>query len=158
MLTPTSPVLLRGAQRRVAILRCRSAGMTQAAIATKVGVCRQRVGAVIRSEVKKLNEQRTELAAQLVDDQRRKLDELLAVYQPLALKGDVKAANTVLAVLGRLSKLMGLDAPDREKMEITGGVNRYDAYGVEKLRQMARQMGLPVAADQDDQDQPSVTV
>lgn len=47
-----------------------------------------------------------------------RLDRLMLAHWPAAIKGDVKATATVLSIMDRRARLLGLDSP--QKVDITG--------------------------------------
>ena len=69
-----------------------------------------------------------------------RLDKLMLAHWPSAIKGDHKATQTVLQIMDRRARLLGLDAPQR--IDVTGWI-----------REMARREGLdPDAAVKDAED------
>ena len=67
-----------------------------------------------------MREYATEPATQLRDMEVARLDRLLMGHWTKAIGGDVNATRTVLSIMDRRAKLLGLDAPQR--IDLTGWI------------------------------------
>lgn len=101
-------------------------GKTQEAIAEEFGLSQQRVSELIRDVRESLPE--TDLTELRRADLER-LDAMLPNNILMAVAGDKDAVNSVLKIMERRAKLLGLDAPT--KQEVTGRVASYRVEGVD---------------------------
>lgn len=100
--------------------------MTQAAIAAKHGVSQQTVSDRLKAVRESLGEEHRDAVVQ------RRLAQLNAVMESLvtsALNGDKDDVATLLKVMEREAKYLGLDAPARR--EISGRIATYRVEGVD---------------------------
>jgi hypothetical protein len=109
--TPGSPQRIKAAQRRAEALELRLAGCTYQAIGERLGCSYQRVQTIIKRELERLTAQRTEAAQALVTQECERLDRLQLGLWGKAVKGDIDAVNTLLRLMNRRAKLLGLDTP-----------------------------------------------
>ena len=101
-------------------------GKTQEAIAEEFGLSQQRVSELIRDVRESLPE--TDLTELRRADLER-LDAMLPNNILMAVAGDKDAVSSVLKIMERRAKLLGLDAPT--KQEVTGRVASYRVEGVD---------------------------
>ena len=101
-------------------------GKTQEAIAEEFGIVQQRVSQIIRDVRESLPE--TD-ANELRRADLERLDAMLPNNILMAVAGDKDAVNSVLKIMERRAKLLGLDAPT--KQEVTGRVASYRVEGVD---------------------------
>ena len=99
------------------IWRAHLFGKTQEAIAEEFDVSQQRVSQIVREVRESLPE--TDLMEMRRADLER-LDAMLPNNIMLAVAGDKDAVSSVLKIMERRAKLLGLDAPT--KQEVKGGV------------------------------------
>ncbi len=115
------------------VLELRRAGVTFDVIAARLGF-RDRSGAYraySRAMLRTLQPVAAEIRTLEVD----RLDRLHAAYWPAALQGDVQAAVTVLRIMDRRAKLLGLDAPARSEVRVSDAVDT-------QIEELARQLGM----------------
>jgi hypothetical protein len=107
------------AERRAQAITLRIAGMDWQRIADRLGYSSRGAACqdVARALEANLAEQ-MQAATTLREVESLRLDRLQAAAWPAAVKGDLKAIETVLKVIDRRAKLQGLDMP--AKTEVTG--------------------------------------
>lgn len=99
-------------------------GKTQEAIAEEYGISQQRVSEIVREVRESLPE--TD-AQELRRADLERLDAMLPNNILMAVAGDKDAVSSVLKIMERRAKLLGLDAPTRQ--EIKGGL-QYQILGL----------------------------
>lgn len=97
---------------------------------------------MIASDVKVILTRRSERAADALDvyvaEQMAQLDQLMGAFFPMAMSGDYKAAERVMAILERVARLKGLDEPARHEFSgPLGGPIQMDVRTPEQLRARA---------------------
>jgi Rad3-related DNA helicase len=110
------------AKRRAQAIALRLAGMDFDTIAERLGYANR--GAASKDVWRAVEAHRLEEAqavANLREVEGQRLDRLQAAVWAKALKGDVKAIETVLKVITQRAKLFGLDAPVRAEISGPGG-------------------------------------
>ena len=115
---PTSSRSLTALQREEQAVDLRKTGLSYRQIAEVMNISHVAVGDAIKRAIKKTREAAMDDAADIVELELQRLDELLTICWPLARKGDLFAIDRVLKISERRSKLLGLDAAT--KTEITG--------------------------------------
>ena len=110
------------AKRRTQAIALRLAGMDYEAIAERLDYSSR--GAASKDICRALDSYRKEEEAQVetwrqLESQR--LDRLQAAAWAKAVKGDLKAVETVLKVIAQRCKLLGLDMPQRTEVSGPGG-------------------------------------
>jgi hypothetical protein len=95
--------------REASALELRLTGETFATIGRELGVTESSARKAYERSLERLNPipQREEARAL----EAARLDRLQVVHWQKALSGDVGATSTVLAIMGRRARLLGLDAP-----------------------------------------------
>lgn len=124
---------------RKAALRLRAQGKTYAAIGEDLGVTQQTANRYVLEALAQLRQEAGEAAQEVRELESMRLDRLLESVWPAAETGDIKAIETVLKLMERRSKLMGLDQPERS-MSVTVTSSRAE------LEEEARRLGLPIAS------------
>ena len=77
-----------------------------------------------------LREYATEPSTQVRDMEVARLDRLMAGHWEKAIHGDVNSTRTVLTIMDRRAKLLGLDAPQR--LDVTGWIREMaEAEGID---------------------------
>ena len=77
-----------------------------------------------------LREYAAEPATQVRDAEVARLDRLMAGHWDKAINGDVNSTRTVLTIMDRRAKLLGLDAP--QKLDVTGWIREMaEAEGID---------------------------
>jgi predicted transcriptional regulator len=102
------------AKRAALVLEMRREGMTYEAIGEAVGIAKQNASKIVKNALAKVE---IAPALELLKLETERLDELQAVFYPKAIKGDVFAADRVLAIMDRRAKLLGLNAPEKKADE-----------------------------------------
>jgi hypothetical protein len=98
------------AQNAREALELRLQGLTFDQIGARMGFSRQRAHALVTEELARVNGERNEAAAQLRNLEAERLDRLQAAVWPMAMGGDLKAVDRVLAIMARRARLLSLDA------------------------------------------------
>jgi len=101
-------------------LELRIKGWSQQDIASELNITPGRVSQILTEERARLNKKCQEDAGALRDYQAARLDIILKPQLDRAKDGDTAAANTVLRILDRRSKLFGLDLEAKPDL---GGLN-----------------------------------
>ena len=111
-------------ERQTYILRLRRNGHSVSAIADMLDTKSSTVKNTLSSAYKKLHQEHEALEARTLELER--LDEVQASYYEVALDGDPKAAEVVFKAMDRRAKLLGLDAPEQKKVEISFAIKWMD--------------------------------
>jgi AcrR family transcriptional regulator len=104
-------------RRRAKCLELRIQGMSLRDIAKRVGMHHSSVAEAIEAELAQLTR---EPAERLREVELERMDVLMKAAWDTAKDGDLNAIDTVLKVMARRAKLLGLDAPTRTANEHTG--------------------------------------
>lgn len=124
------PVVHKGAHRDPSrVERCwqmRVHGMTQAAIAEKLGVSQPAVSKMLAA-VRESFPLRTREELVMMTEDRYSL--LIGAFLPKAASGDAEACKLVLQIERDRRKLLGLDAPTATRVEHSGSVAVVGAQG-----------------------------
>lgn len=102
-------------RRQVEALRLRSTGLTYEQIGQHLGYSTRGAWGAVQ---KALDSERRELALQVLELELVRLDELMIRPYAHAIQGDTRAIGTVLNIMDRRIKLLGLDRPragDKER-------------------------------------------
>ena len=134
--------------REIKVLELRRAGLTWQKIADEVGYADPTgaYAAYKRAVKRVLQEPADEVRQQEID----RLDRLQVAVWPRAMKGDDRAINTILRLMERRAKLLGLDAAQKVQAEVTtfDGHRDIDAE-IERIVQIIRNAdhGQPLALE-----------
>ena len=134
--------------REVKVLELRRAGLTWQNIAKEVGYADPTgaYAAYKRAVKRVLQEPADEVRQQELD----RLDRLQVAVWPRAMKGDDRAINTILRLMERRAKLLGLDAAQKVQAEVTtfDGHRDIDAE-IERILEVIRgaDHGQPLALE-----------
>lgn len=114
-------------------LELRRAGVTYDVIAERVGFSDRTIARryVMRALGRTLQEPADDVRRIEVD----RLDRLQRALWPAAMQGDDKAIGSVLKVMDRRAKLLGLDAPVRTNVTLTDSVSA-------EIEALAAQLGM----------------
>ena len=137
------------ADRRKKAITLRLAGMDWQSIADQLGYSTRGAACtdVARALEANLAEQ-TQAADTLREVESLRLDRLQAAAWPAAVKGDLKAIDTVLKVIDRRVKLQGLDMPLRAELSgLDGGPMQLQHANLAKLFEL-----IDAAGDDDGED------
>lgn len=140
------------AERRAQAITLRIAGMDWQSIADRLGYSSRGAACqdVARALEANLAEQ-SQAADTLREVESLRLDRLQAAAWPSAVKGELKAIDTVLKVIDRRAKLNGLDMPVRTELTgASGGPVVIGAVGEGELEKLiARVEGVCEAESED---------
>jgi hypothetical protein len=134
--------------KEIKVLELRRAGLTWSAIADQTGYA-DATGAYAaykRAIKRVLDEPADEVRKQELD----RIDRLQVAVWNRALKGDDKAINTVLRLMERRARLLGLDAAQRVQAEVVTYDGHRDIDGeIERILQIIRSVdhGEPLALE-----------
>lgn len=103
--------------RRVKVYELRLRGRTIREIAADVGVSRSIAHADVVAVLDRIKAEANDTAEQVRQLEIERLDKMLDSFWQRVLEGDEKAADVVLKVQARRSKLLGLDAPEQHSVE-----------------------------------------
>jgi hypothetical protein len=99
------------AEIKAKVLDFRLSGMTQSDIGRELGITQSRVCQIITAHLVELSRENTEQGEKLLEYELQRLNALLVAHWPL--RKDTRHAQTILSVLERRHKLLGLDAPTK---------------------------------------------
>lgn len=106
--------------RRTQALALRIAGATYREIAKALAVCPQTAYTDVQTELEALDKLKAERAERLRDLEVERCDKLTMALWPRAQQGDAQAVNSLVRVMDRRAKLLGLDVP--QKVDVNGQV------------------------------------
>ena len=118
MISRQGPSKVRTAELEAECLRLRREGLTHRAIAARLGVAPATAYRRVRHALDQVNARTVEDAATLRSLEMLRLDELQNAIWQRAIDGDGKALDRVLAIMTRRTKLLGLDAPQRQETKV----------------------------------------
>lgn len=123
-----SPRRIEAVEKRKRALQLRKAGATYDQIASQVGYSNR--GGAYRAVMQELRDLPRDDAEDVFALETERLDQVLMALWPTAMKGNVRSAETVIRVMERRAKLLGLDKP--VKVSHDGSVSvRYELVGIE---------------------------
>ncbi len=112
----SSPRRCQAADRRKQALDLRKAGKNFAEIGAVMGFSEARAHKIVTLELQRLNAERTEAAAEVLQLELQRLDALLSAVWPAAQAGDLAAVGRALDIVARRCRMLGLDAPEARKL------------------------------------------
>jgi len=107
-------------ERRAQALSFRKAGASYRTIAKRLDVSLETAYSDVQAELAALRATTEHDAEVIRDIELRRLDDYTLALTPAAQRGDMRAVDTLLRVLDRRAKYLGLDAPS--KQEFVGSV------------------------------------
>lgn len=134
--------------REIKVLELRRAGLTWQKIALETGYADPTGAyAAYKRAVKRVLK---EPVQEVLDQELDRLDRLQVAVWPRAMKGDDRAINTILRLMERRAKLLGLDAAQKVQAEVTtfDGHRDIDAE-IERIVEIIRHAnnGQPMALE-----------
>lgn len=104
-------------EKEIKVLELRRAGLTWQRIAEETGYA-DHTGAyaAYKRAIKRTQQQP---ADELREQELDRIDRLQLALWPKAMKGEYQAVNSIIRILERRAKLLGLDAPSIIKQEVT---------------------------------------
>jgi hypothetical protein len=123
-----SATKIDAAQRRIQALNFRLQGLTYREIGEAMGFSEARAHKIVTTELRRLNDKRSELATEQRKLDAARLDTMLKTLWPAVLKGKPEVIDRALSIMQRRAKLYGLDAPTRQELGNLGG-EPFKLYG-----------------------------
>lgn len=120
-----SPRRIEAAEKRKRALQLRKAGVSYDQIAQQVGYANR--GNAHKAVMQELRELPKDDAKDVLNLEVERLDQLLMALWPAAMKGHVRSSETVIRLMERRSKLLGLDAPGSIQNDDDGQEQRRSA-------------------------------
>lgn len=114
----TSPKAIETAELRAQVLALRKQGWGYDAIGEAMGFTKQRAYQIVCEELAALIK---EPAQQILDLELQRLETLLLGVATDAEKGDPRAIDSELRIRERRAKLLGIEAPQKQQLDITSG-------------------------------------
>lgn len=121
------------AERRRQILELRRGGMTLDLIGQAMGISRQRVHAILKSELARTAAENAADAEELRALEVERLDCLLYGIWERAQSGELEAVDRALKIAHRRAALLGLDRPTKIAPTTPEGDGTYEGGGLAAL-------------------------
>lgn len=93
-------------------------GLSYREIAEEIGVAKGTAHRYVKAAVKLAQTKYTEKAEMIMVLELKKLDKLEFALHEDALDGNVRASSTILKIMERRAKLLGLDSPSRTEVKV----------------------------------------
>jgi hypothetical protein len=103
-------------------MKLRIDGLTFEQIGQRMGFSGVRAYHIVKAELERMNQKRTETAAQMARLELTRLDHMFQAIWAKARKGDLAAQAQALKIMERRAKIMGLDASDRQQPAAAGTI------------------------------------
>ena len=132
-----APVRVRARVREEQALALRAEGLSYQKIGDRMGVARATAYKWVNRALDRLLERLPEEAARVRRLELERLDAMQRALWDQAMGGDVKAINTILRIMERRAKLLALDAPERQDLHMTGGVDFSQGVTPENVHYLA---------------------
>lgn len=137
MVNPKSPTRTERAARAFAL---RKAGLSYRDIGLELGVHHATVYKDVQATIKMFLDEAREHHTQIVAIEAARLDDLQRVMWEQAAMGDRRAVDTVLKIMERRAKLLGLDTPVATKaVNVTLTPDELKAMSDDELQRLIRQ-------------------
>jgi predicted transcriptional regulator len=128
------------AERAARAFALRKAGLSYRDIAEELGVSHQLVYRDVQASIKQFLDEAREHHAQIMAIEAARLDDLQRVMWEQAAMGDRRAIETVLKIMERRAKLLGLDTPVATKqVNVTLTPDELATMSDDELRRMLEQ-------------------
>jgi hypothetical protein len=111
------PPLHETVEKERRVLELRLAHQRWSDIAQAVGYAS--AGAAYNAYQRALKRTLQEPASEIREQERERLDRLASAHYANALRGDVPATQMLLRIMERRARLLGLDAPTKQQVEVT---------------------------------------
>jgi hypothetical protein len=134
---------LNETERQLKSLELRRTGAHYSDIATALGCSKATAYRDVKRHLDDVRQECREKAEEINDIELERLDTALAAIWTKVEQGDCKSIETMLKIMERRAKMLGLDSPD--KHEVRAGVAT-----PEEAAQLVRQLFGANAAKQDD--------
>lgn len=112
---PTAPKQIKAREREVQALALRLGGATYEQIGKNIGITTEGARKAVRRALDKTQAEVDDLAGQLRELERQRLEALIRAATPQAMRGHLGAIETVRKLSESLRKLQGLDAPAKQE-------------------------------------------
>jgi acyl carrier protein phosphodiesterase len=137
MSNPKSPARAERAARAFAL---RKSGMSYRDIALELGVAHSLVYRDVQATIKQFLDEAREHHTQIMAIEAARLDDLQRVMWGQAAMGDRRAVDTVLKIMERRAKLLGLDTPVATKaVNVTLTPDELSQMSDDELQRLIRQ-------------------
>ena len=137
MSNPKSPARTERAARAFAL---RKAGLSYRDIGLELGVSHQLVYRDVQATIKMFLDEAREHHTQIMAIEAARLDDLQRVMWEQAAMGDRRAVDTVLKIMERRAKLLGLDTPVATKVvNVTLTPDELKAMSDDELQRLIKQ-------------------
>lgn len=90
-------------------------GWTMVRIAEEIGSSKSAVHRFIKRTLEEHAADTKDIGRAYIEAETKRLDEMLEIYKPMALAGDLGAGELVLKIQARRAKYLGLDMPTELK-------------------------------------------
>lgn len=117
----TSSALSRKLEHQRQALELRRAGLGYEAIGAKIGLGKSQAHRLVVAALAEARAQVTANVDDLRSEELSRLDAMLTGLWPSARNGAGAAVDRVLKIMERRARLLGLDAPERKRIEGPGG-------------------------------------
>jgi len=117
----TSAAKARKLQHQVEALELRRAGLGYTAIAARLGLGKSQAHRLVVAGLEEARAQVSANADDLRAEEVSRLDAMMVGLWPAARNGAVSAIDRVVKIMERRAKLLGLDAPERKRLEGPNG-------------------------------------
>lgn len=118
----TSAAKTRTLEHQAKALELRRAGLGYEAIAAQIGLGKSQAHRLVVAGLADARAQIAASADELRSEELSRLDGMLLGLWPQARKGTLPAVDRVLKIMERRARLLGLDAPERKRLEgVDGG-------------------------------------
>lgn len=97
----------------------RICGRTYDQIGDALGISKQQAHRIVKAELEELALLTRGAAEELRQRELETLDRLLATAMASAEEGDMQAAGCVIKISARRAALLGLDAPEKQQLEVS---------------------------------------
>lgn len=113
-------ISINAAERRIKALELRKAALSYRAIGKQLDISECQAHDDVKAALVDLKALQDESAEELRSIELERLDQMQAVMQQKALKGDASAVDRVLRIMERRAKLTGIDLqPDASQAQVT---------------------------------------
>jgi len=113
---------IKGAERAIQALELRKSGLNYREIGGRLGISEGRAHAIVTQSLRKLVEQRNEIAEEVLRLQLERLDRMLAVLETRIAEADTMAINTALRIMEQMNTLLQLTAKDKAESALSEGM------------------------------------
>jgi len=136
----SNPKSANRAERAARAFALRKSGMSYRDIALELGVAHSLVHRDVQAAIKQFLDEAREHHTQIMAIEAARLDDLQRVMWEQAAMGDRRAVDTVLKIMERRAKLLGLDTPVATKaVNVTLTPDELSQMSDDELQRLIRQ-------------------